>query len=67
MHGISFKLNHTTGMNKRKPSKVFHNNGDSNWLAEYLTCFSTADLKSNVLKIISVLPGITNHNLYKAT
>lgn len=49
MLGITFKLNHTAGMNKRKPPKAFHNNGDSNWLAEHLTCFSTPDSKCTVM------------------
>lgn len=49
MLGITFKLNHTTCMNKRKPPKVFHNNRDSDWLAEHLTCFSTVDLKCTVM------------------
>lgn len=40
MLGITFKLRHTILLNKRKPPK-----GDSKWLAEHLTCFSTADLK----------------------
>lgn len=39
MLGITFKLNHTTDMTKRKPPKAFHNNRDSNWLAEHLAYF----------------------------
>lgn len=51
MLGITFKLNHTTGMNKRKPSKAFHNNKDSNWLAEHLTVFfpSRFEVHCNVM------------------
>lgn len=49
MLGITFKLNHTTSMNKTKSSKAFHDNRDSNWLAEHLTCFFPADLKCTAM------------------
>lgn len=49
MFAITFKLNHTTGMNKRKPSKAFHNNRDKNWLAEHLTCFFPGNLKCTAM------------------
>lgn len=57
MFGLTFKLNHTADMNRRRPPKVFCNDREGNQLAQHLTCFSIEALICAATKILKMISG----------